>query len=292
MALKILCLGAGLQGLEVAGLAMKAGWDLTLVDKRRDGPASGLCKTLKTDLAACRLYDLAALCQGYDLIVPALEDFGILEAFCTAQKQDLIPPLAFDMDAYRISRSKKLSKKTFAALGLPMARDFHPSLPGPFIAKPDDLSGSRGVRYFESALEVLKTFPDPEMRQNLIIEEHLSGPSYSLEVTASKRRTRTWQTTLLGMDDIFDCCRVSAPSGLPPEREKELADIARRLARAVSLRGIMDLEVIDHKNQFKLLEIDARFPSQTPTAVYWSTGVNLLVELAACFMQLPRSVVR
>ncbi|MDR0354424.1 MAG: 3-methylornithine--L-lysine ligase PylC, partial [Deltaproteobacteria bacterium] len=40
------------------------------------------------------------------------------------------------------------------------------------------------------------------------------------------------------------------------------------------------------------LEIDARFPSQTPTAVYWSTGVNLLVELAACFMQLPRSVVR
>jgi pyrrolysine biosynthesis protein PylC len=49
----------------------------------------------------------------------------------------------------------------------------------------------------------------------------------------------------------------------------------------------MDLEAIFSKGKFHLLEIDARFPSQTPMAVYWSTGINLLVELAACFMPLP-----
>ena len=51
------------------------------------------------------------------------------------------------------------------------------------------------------------------------------------------------------------------------------------LAEAVALEGIMDVEVILHDHTLKVLEIDARLPSQTPTAVFWSTGVNLLQVL-------------
>jgi len=55
------------------------------------------------------------------------------------------------------------------------------------------------------------------------------------------------------------------------------------LAEAVKLHGVMDLEVILHEGQLKLLEIDARLPSQTPIAVYWSTGCNMVLELGPSF---------
>ena len=47
----------------------------------------------------------------------------------------------------------------------------------------------------------------------------------------------------------------------------------------------MDVEVILHENELKVIEIDARLPSQTPTTVYWSTGVNMLQLMAANFLK-------
>jgi len=49
-------------------------------------------------------------------------------------------------------------------------------------------------------------------------------------------------------------------------------------------RSLMDLEVIVHEESIKVLEVDARIPSQTPTAVYWSTGMNLVKELVSIFL--------
>jgi pyrrolysine biosynthesis protein PylC len=45
----------------------------------------------------------------------------------------------------------------------------------------------------------------------------------------------------------------------------------------------MDVEVIDDGGMFKVLEIDARIPSQTPTVVYHTTGANLVQELVKLF---------
>jgi pyrrolysine biosynthesis protein PylC len=45
----------------------------------------------------------------------------------------------------------------------------------------------------------------------------------------------------------------------------------------------MDLEVILHGGRLKLLEIDARLPSQSPIAVYWSTGYNMVEALGGLF---------
>lgn len=46
------------------------------------------------------------------------------------------------------------------------------------------------------------------------------------------------------------------------------------------MHGIMDVEVIDDGEDLKVLEIDARIPSQTPIAVLYSSGMNELSELA------------
>ena len=59
-----------------------------------------------------------------------------------------------------------------------------------------------------------------------------------------------------------------------------MAEIALRLAELVNLHGIMDVEVIDDGKDLKVLEIDARLPSQTPIAVLESSGKNFVAELA------------
>ena len=55
---------------------------------------------------------------------------------------------------------------------------------------------------------------------------------------------------------------------------------ALRIALGLRLNGLMDVEVMVGGPEPKVLEVDARLPSQTPTAVYWSSGLNI-VELLA-----------
>ncbi|HSL95196.1 MAG TPA: hypothetical protein VLA35_04670, partial [Thermoleophilia bacterium] len=61
-----------------------------------------------------------------------------------------------------------------------------------------------------------------------------------------------------------------------------LDDMAVRLAESLGLTGLMDVEVMVAPDGPRLLEIDARLPSQTPTAVLWSSGLNLLEGLVDC----------
>lgn len=289
--MRILCLGAGLQGLEIAYLASRLGWDLALADRRQNAPASGLYPVRLTDLASLDDSAKEALCSGYDLVVPALEDLEVLASFAGAAADGIIPPLAFDLEAYRVTCSKKKSKLLFRELGIPAARDLDDpeAGDGPYIAKPDDLSGSRGVRFFPSRAEALAAFPDRASREKTVVEEYVSGPVYSVEVTGGPGAPPSgWQTTALGMDEAYDCFKVSAPSGLDAQIETSLARLAEKMAGALSLRGLMDLEAIWHQGAMLAMEIDARFPSQTPTAVFWSSGVNLLYELARRFLDESR----
>jgi pyrrolysine biosynthesis protein PylC len=92
------------------------------------------------------------------------------------------------------------------------------------------------------------------------------------------------------MDEVFDCKRVRAPSNLSPEHQSALAGMARRLAEALSIKGLMDVEVVLYEDRLYLLEIDARIPSQTPTAVYWATGVNLIALLGNLFIPAGKPV--
>jgi len=86
------------------------------------------------------------------------------------------------------------------------------------------------------------------------------------------------------MDAMFDCKGVTGPSNLPVDLYFELERIAVRIANEIKLRGIMDVEVILNGGELKVIEIDARLPSQTPITVYWSTGLNMLSLLKDIFV--------
>lgn len=286
--MRIAVCGGGLQGVEVCWLAEKAGWETVLLDNRRQAPARNLAGTFfeqdLTELAQAPQAVRRAM-QSCDLVVPATENpaaLSALIAWCT----DAGVPLAFDPAAYAITSSKLHSRELFARCATPVAT---PCVPGteavfPLIAKPSGGSGSRGVQVFQDITAFMTTFPLGFATPRWLFEAYCPGPSYSVEVCGVPGAYRTFQVTGLLMDEAFDCCGVFAPSELEAAQEQAIADEAVRLAEALSLRGLMDLEVILTPDGYRALEVDARFPSQTPTTVWLSTGINLLEHLAACFI--------
>ena len=84
--------------------------------------------------------------------------------------------------------------------------------------------------------------------------------------------------TLIHIDETYDCHMVT-PLPLDPS----FRQISHALAANLSLKGIMDVEAISGPRGLKVIEIDARFPSQTPTVVYLLPGIILIRLLFRAF---------
>ena len=244
-------------------------------------------------------YDRETGMQGFELIkelkkcnliIPALENEEVLKKLVLLCKYKGFN-LAFDEEAYKISSSKLLSDQLFLNNKLPAPKHF-PEGNGPYIAKPIFGSGSKDVIILNDEACV-NDFMNSEQGGDLdqasyIIQEYMDGPAYSIEVIGSRDKGyKTYQITEIFVDESYDCNRVTSFTGLSKKQEDEFSSLAINLANLINLNGIMDVEVILNNGELKLLEIDARFPSQTPTAIYASSGINLLSELIENFHIKP-----
>ena len=266
--------GGGLQGLEVTYLARKAGYETLLLDREDAPPAAGLChEFVSLDMEDHHALGQAA--ESADVVIPATENAGALRSLVEwCRKAEVL--LAFDPEAYAISSSKIASQALFSRLGIPTPRPW-PECPFPVLAKPDSGSGSRGIQLFPDGPSLEARFgPSPPV--DWVLQEYLEGPSFSIEVLGRPGAYLPFQVTDLEMDPAFDCKRVRAPASVPAHLADTLRSMTISLAQGVDLTGIMDVEAILHDGVLKVLEIDARFPSQTPMAVYQASGVNM-VEL-------------
>lgn len=272
--MRLAVVGGRLQGTEAAYLARKAGWEVALVDRDGEAPARGLCDTFHR-AEITREKDLDRLLRGVGLVIPALENDTVLSILHRWARESGIP-LAYDPAAYAVSSSKTRSNELFRENGVPYPRPW-PECAFPVIAKASRGSGSENVHRITglAGLQELQAHPEVEW----VIQEWAEGPSFSLEVLGTGTgEGRVFQVTELEMDAAYDCKRVVAPAALEPARAQEFAQITLNICRALNLFGIMDVEIILAGDAIKVLEIDARLPSQTPAAVYHSTGINL-VEL-------------
>jgi pyrrolysine biosynthesis protein PylC len=271
--------GGNLQGAEAAYLSRKAGWDVLVIDRKPVVPASGLCDSFaRLDMTSEK--DLAHALNGVDLVIPALENDDALACLDRVTRNNGIP-FAFDPAAFAISSSKIQSEQLFKQTGAPTPARW-PTCKFPVVAKPDRGSGSQGVTVFHNITDLQHSLkpPAPEW----LIQEFIPGPSYSLEVIGMPSRYKVLQVTDLDMDEQYDCKRVTAPSNLAGALISEFEALSLTLAEALNLNGIMDVEVILYEHELKVIEIDARLPSQTPTAVYWSTGLNMVQLLGDLFL--------
>ena len=276
----IAVIGGKLQGTEACYLARHAQIRTILIDIDPAPPASGICDEFVCgDVIAEDPHVMDALKKA-DLVLPAMENDAVLEKLVELSEREGLR-LAFDMDAYRISSSKRVSDEMFHRMGVPAPR-YYPEGQFPYFAKADNGSGSHGARRLDTPEEMeeyLKTAPE-----GAVIQECIEGPSYSVEIIGRPGNYRTYEITQIHVDDGFDCNLVTVPCDELTDALKQafLAD-AVRIAEEMQLTGIMDYEVILHDWQMKMLEIDARLPSQTPAAVLAATGVNELEDLYDLF---------
>ncbi|MDM8537550.1 3-methylornithine--L-lysine ligase PylC [Desulfobacterales bacterium HSG17] len=279
----IAVIGGKLQGLEAIYLAKKAGWKTLLIDKNKNAPASKLCdyflefefskeNSIPPDLI---IYNSILSCiPCIDIILPAVEDPEVLHLLLDWSQAKNIA-LAFDPGAYAISSSKIESDRLFQEMNLPIPQPW-PGCKFPVMIKPDNESGSRGIKIVENQTELSNQLKNSSFSENMVIQEFVDGPSYSIEVIGKPGYYHAFQVTELGMDKNWDCNQVKAPADLPENKAIEFKKTAIAIAEKIQLNGIMDLEAIYHNNELKLLEIDARLPSQTPMTVYFSTGINMV----------------
>jgi pyrrolysine biosynthesis protein PylC len=271
--------GGNLQGVEAAYLAKKAGWEVTVIDRNAVVPAAGLGDRF-SQVNITTEKDLERALEGVDLVIPALENCDALACMQRwSQKSEI--PFAFDPLAYSISSSKLKSDQLFARIEVPTPLPW-PACDFPVLAKPSMGSGSQKVKVFNDSKNLLAYLN--ESIDEWVVQEYVAGPSYSLEVVGLPGKYSPLQITDLQMDAAYDCKRVLAPTELAPTLISEFERISLAIAEAIVLKGLMDVEVILHDQTLKVLEVDARLPSQTPTAVFWSTGINVLKMLADLFL--------
>ena len=225
--------------------------------------------------------ELIDLLKQVDLILPATENQEALDAL-VAMAEDHQLSLAFDPHAYAISSSKRRSDRLMMEKKIP-APSYYPDCEPPYVVKPSEASGSEGVRMIETK-EEMEAFLLGKDRSLWVAQEFLEGPSYSIEIMGRPGAYKVYEITEIHMDETYDCKRVTAPCDLSEAMVKEMETLAIRLADSVSLHGIMDVEVIEHQGLLKVLEIDARIPSQTPTVVYHTSGLNEIKDLVDLFL--------
>lgn len=288
--MNVVIIGGKLQGVEAVYLAKEAGWYTILIDKNYDAPAVGMCDEFHKLNVLGESQELVKIIEGKDLIIIALEDIKVVKYIQEIAKITKVP-MVFDLDANLISSSKLKSDQLFAENDIP-SPNYWPNCEFPVIAKPSDLSGSHGVRKFTDPATLSEFIQDIQSKEEeWVIQEYLQGSSFSLEVIGCNGKYLTLQTTEIQVDAGYDCKRVLAPVEISKTLEKELHQITEKIARILNLTGIMDVEVIDHNGSLKVLEIDARLPSQTPIVVYQSTGINILELLADVYIhgRLPET---
>jgi len=266
--MRVAVVGGKLQGVEAVYLGLQAGWEVLLIDRAKDVPARGLAHSFIQLDVTKDTKNLSDIFKDMNLIIPALENYDALKSLKDLASKEQFP-LAFDETAYAVTSSKQKSDLLFNKLGLPVPQTW-PDCGFPVIMKPSGLSGSQGVRKINNKEEMVSICPEEDIDiGNWVIQAFLEGPSFSLEVFGLNGNFRSLQPTIIEVDKIFDCKRVIAP-----------AKIAVTVAENINLKGIMDIEVILHKNKLKVLEIDARLPSQTPSVVFKSTGIlELLYDI-------------
>ncbi|GAB4260350.1 MAG: 3-methylornithine--L-lysine ligase PylC [Thermoleophilia bacterium] len=270
--------GGRLQGTEAAYLGAEAGYEVVLVDRAAGVPGAGLAAEVHildvtADEGASR-----AILETCDVVLPCCENLATLRWL-----DERLPlwgiPYAFHMPSYTLSSSKLRSNRLLAALDVPRPLPW-PECGFPVVVKPSGASGSEGVRRASDpeALESARGALEAQGHE-VVVQEFVDGPSLSLEVMSDGRRAKVLLPTSLEFDETYDCKRVTAPVEAPSALLEAFAAAGRRIAEGLGLWGIMDIEVMVDGLEPKVIEIDARLPSQTPTCVYHSCGVNMVEVL-------------
>lgn len=285
--MRIAIVGGALQGMEAVLLSKAAGYETVVLDRKKGAPAMSLCDEpvnldpTKDPEAALEVF------RGCDAVIPACEEMDLLKTL-DSMKSKMDAPLLFDLASYNISNSKNRSNEVMKSVGVPLPQPW-PQCGFPAIVKPSSQSGSIGVTVamneedMKKGLDIVMSLGDEP-----VIQEFVHGKSVSVEVIGNGKTAKGYITTEVCLDSNYDCKMVRCNPNIMTKEDCDLfAKIGEDVAEAIGLSALMDVEAILTPKGLRVLEIDARIPSQTPAAIEAATGVNLLEELATTALGRP-----
>jgi pyrrolysine biosynthesis protein PylC len=277
-------LGGRLQGIEATYLCRKAGYESILIDKDAQAPATTLANEAYNLNITKEVNYAKRILKKVDAVLPANENKKALahsEKLC----MELSIPFMQDNTAFWTTSNKLRSEKFLLDLNVPTPKPW-PDCGFPVIVKPSNKSGSEGVFRANTIGQLQKTLKRIRgADEKIIIQEFIDGSALSLEVIAKKGEAKPLQITGLEFDDTYSCKRVYAPVEISADLQRKFNEIGEKIAKGLRLNGLTDVQAISREGIPKVNEINARLPSQTPTVVYHSSGVNIVTLLAELFLE-------
>jgi pyrrolysine biosynthesis protein PylC len=277
--------GGALQGTEAIYLSKKAGIETVVLDRRKAAPAMSLADEAVTIDIIKEPRRAVRVLGDCDAVLPANENYETLVAL-VRMFDGLDVPLMFDMESYEVSSSKVRSNQMMRKLKIPMPGDW-PDCGFPVVVKPSGESGSIGVKKATTQQELEEGMDRiRNMGDEFVVQEFVDGPNISIEVIGNGIEMVPLVITQVVLDDAYDCKMVRSPYvKLEQDTERVFVEESVKMARQLGLNGIMDVEAIVQNGVPKVLEIDARIPSQTPAAVLGSSGINIVSMLMDTFVK-------
>jgi carbamoyl-phosphate synthase large subunit len=232
--------------------------------------------------------DLLAHCRdhGVDVVVPTVDSelmpLALRRAEFTAAGITLVlasePTLAVCLDKAALAERCQGRVRVPATTIVDAAFDpADTSLP--VIVKPRSGSGSRGIRLVEqrAELEVL------ERDGTLLVQEHLPGPEYSLDVLARHDGH---------VAAVVPRARLKVDSGIAVTGrtllDPALDRFAREVADAIGLTTVANVQAkVDAAGEPALLEVNARFPGTMPLTVAAGVDMPRLAVMEALGTAIP-----
>ena len=149
----------------------------------------------------------------------------------------------------------------------------------PVIVKPRRGAGSRGVRLVPDAAALAAIGAD----ESLIIQEHLPGAEYSVDVMAAADGT---------VVAAVPRTRTRVDSGVSiagrTVHDEALESTAAAVAKAIGLRGVANVQLrLDTEGVPALLEVNPRFPGALPLTIAAGVDMPSLVLDLALGLDIP-----
>ncbi len=260
----ILVLGAGLRGAAACYLAKKAGHRVLVTDKKT-GPAAGLAEEFIP-------FDPAAL-PAADVVFPATAEEALLAPF--RGKGLLYDPTAPALCLSKIEMDDYLAQNGFA----------HPARfpygSEPYLGKPDRDCFGRGVYTTEDFCEA-----GGAVNAGFLVQEELAGPLVSVTVLGRDGVYTAGPVLGLETDDRYDLCKASLPAPIGPEAASLFRSEALRLAEALAVEGIMEVQAVYHNGDCAIIDVNRLLPELSALCLEAAGSVNLLAETPAFSMEL------
>jgi 3-methylornithine--L-lysine ligase len=277
--MRLCIIGGGLYGMEAAYLARKAGYDTCVMDRDLSAPAASLTGNDLLPVDPVKEPEKAArLLSDFDAVMPVSSNVDLVMSVMDIA-ESLEKMLLLDPDAYMVSSSRAASDLVLQSLGIRTPNKW-PDCGYPAVMKPTDNSRKGETRIVHSEKEAKDLMYSTRLDEGaFMIQQYIEGKTVSVEIMGDGSTYQACEISKSEFDDRYDCKRViCSPEKNDSDDRAQLKEYGCSIAEDLCLKGLMSVEAIMGPRGPVVIDINERIPCRSPSAVLWSTGINMLEE--------------